>query len=178
VSFGPAIFFARRILGIRSGGSDGGRSEIVLGSRYLRGAVIGVALSIVPLVVVLIVSDGMIEGITARYIEVGTYHLQAQPLVVVDGRELEEKTALLRKSPGIKAAFPEYQGYGIAMAGARTAGVAVRAVDPSFLADSSRVTSSSSGKGSGAKESRLVRRWVMALKRRMSSELLSLCSPT
>jgi lipoprotein-releasing system permease protein len=97
--------------------------------------VIGVALSIVPLVVVLVVSDGMIEGITARYIEVGTYHLQAQPLVVVKDRELETKAALLRESPGIKAAFPEYQGYGVAIAGSRTAGVAVRAVDNSFLTD-------------------------------------------
>jgi lipoprotein-releasing system permease protein len=135
VSLGPALFFARRVLGLRSRGAEGRGSERALGSRYLRGAVIGVALSIVPLVVVLVVSDGMIEGITARYIEVGTYHLQAQPLAVVDSRELEGKAALLRGSPGIKAAFPEFQGYGVAIAGARTAGVAVRAVDPAFLAD-------------------------------------------
>jgi lipoprotein-releasing system permease protein len=97
--------------------------------------VIGVALSIVPLVVVLVVSDGMIQGITARYIELGTYHLQAQPLVAVEGRELEAKAALLRELPGVKSAFPEYQGYGVAIAGSRTAGVALRAVDASFLAD-------------------------------------------
>jgi lipoprotein-releasing system permease protein len=135
VSLGPALFFARRILGLRSRSTEGKRPENAPGSRYLRGAVIGVALSIVPLVVVLVVSDGMIEGITARYIEVGTYHLQAQALVGVDGRDLEERAALLRESPGIKAAFPELQGYGVAISGARTAGVAVRAVDPAFLSD-------------------------------------------
>ena len=32
-------------------------------------------------------------------------------------------------------AFPELQGFGVAIAGARTAGVAIRAVDPSFLGD-------------------------------------------
>ena len=36
----------------------------------------GIALSLVPLIVVMEVSTGMIEGITARLLEVGTYHLQ------------------------------------------------------------------------------------------------------
>jgi lipoprotein-releasing system permease protein len=135
VSSGAALFFARRILGLGARGGTLGRSDDAPGARYLRGAVIGVALSIVPLVVVLVVSDGMIQGITARYIEVGTYHLQARPLVVVDGPGLEERAAALRALPGIKAAYPEYQGYGVAIAGSRTAGVAVRAVDASFLSD-------------------------------------------
>jgi lipoprotein-releasing system permease protein len=136
VNSGAAFFFARRILGLRRKGRSGTSAEDAPGARYLRGAVIGVALSIVPLVVVLVVSDGMIEGITARYIEVGTYHLQAQPLIVLKGGELEEKAALLRRVPGIKGAFPEYQGYGVALAGAHTAGVALRAVDSAFLEES------------------------------------------
>ncbi len=45
-------------------------------ARYLRGAVLGIAVSLVPLIVVMEVSTGMIEGITARLLEVGTYHLQ------------------------------------------------------------------------------------------------------
>jgi lipoprotein-releasing system permease protein len=137
----PALFFAQRILGLRARGLPGGgaRPEDAPGRRYLRGAIIGVALSIVPLVVVLIVSDGMIQGITARYIEVGTYHLQAQPLVVVDQQALEDAAALLRAQPGISA-FPELQGYGVAILGSRTAGVAVRAVDPSFLKDPGTAT--------------------------------------
>jgi len=104
-------------------------------SRYLSGAVFGVALSLVPLIVVLVVSDGMIEGITARYIEVGTYHMMAEPTVVVELAELAERAQALRSQPGIKAAFPEFQGYGVAIKGKKTAGVALRAVDPSFLDD-------------------------------------------
>jgi lipoprotein-releasing system permease protein len=129
VSGGPALFFARRILGLRS------RDEEKPGRRYLRGAVAGVALSLVPLVVVLVVADGMIEGITARYIEVGTYHLQAQPVFILGDGKLEEGAALLRTRPGIKAAFAERQGFGVAIAGSRTAGVALRAVDEAFLSD-------------------------------------------
>ncbi len=48
--------------------------------RHIKGAVIGIALSLVPLVIVLEVTDGMIEGITRRYIEVGSYHYQARDL--------------------------------------------------------------------------------------------------
>jgi lipoprotein-releasing system permease protein len=127
VSNGAALFFARRILGFRDNGSRG--------TRYLRGAIVGVALSMVPLVVVMVVSDSMIEGITDRYIEVGTYHLQVKPYFAVGNEELEEKASLLRKLPGIKSAFPELQNPGVAIMGSRTAGVALRAVDDSFLED-------------------------------------------
>ena len=89
-----------------------------------------------PLVVVLVVADGMIEGITARYIEVGTYHLQAQSLYVVTGEELKAKVEALKGKAGIKAVFPESDSYGVALFGGRSSGVELRAVDPSFLADS------------------------------------------
>jgi lipoprotein-releasing system permease protein len=134
VSLGPALFFARRILGLRSGKALKVRGDNPQGRRYLRGAVLGVALSLVPLVLVLVISDGMIQGITSRYIEVGSYHLQAQPVVVLDPGELERDAAALREQPGILA-FPELQGFGVAIAGSRTAGVAIRAVDSSFLDD-------------------------------------------
>jgi ABC-type transport system, involved in lipoprotein release, permease component len=125
-----SLFLARRFVGLDSGG--GGEAP---GRRYLRGAILGVALSIVPLVIVLIVADGMIEGITARYIEAGTYHLQAKPLEITGLSDLEDTAARIRqKLPGYSA-FPEYQGYGIAIAGSKTTGVAIRAVDPAFLKD-------------------------------------------
>ena len=111
MSLGPTFYFAGRILGFRSHGMPTGakRSRRAWGRRYIRGAILGVALSIVPLVVVLIVADGMIQGITARYIEVGTYHLQAQPLIVVDQETLNTAVLALDKKPGMLA-FPEFQG--------------------------------------------------------------------
>ena len=45
-------------------------------SRSLLGAILCIALSLVPLVVVLTVSDGMIEGITSRIVELSSYHMQ------------------------------------------------------------------------------------------------------
>ena len=38
------------------------------GGRYLRGAAAGIALSLIPVIVTLIVADGMIRGITDRYL--------------------------------------------------------------------------------------------------------------
>jgi ABC-type transport system, involved in lipoprotein release, permease component len=142
VNFAPAAFFAARMLGLdaRRGretrdGENAGGSSSYRGRRYLRGAATGVALSLVPLVVVLVVSDGMIEGITARYIEVGSYHLQAQSYYVVTADELNQQAEKLRAQKGTIAAFPEVDSYGVALLGSRTAGAQVRAVDPNFLED-------------------------------------------
>jgi len=123
-------FLARRILAGRDGRGGEGR-----GRRYLRGAVLGVALSLVPLVVVLVVADGMIEGITARYIETGTYHLQALPLQRGSLGALDDAAASLRALPGLLGAFPEMQGPAVAVAGEKSSGAAIRAVDPAFLDD-------------------------------------------
>lgn len=128
--FLPAAAIARRILVGRSLPGD----ELP-GRRYLRGAVLGVALSLVPLVVVLVVADGMIEGITARYIETSTFHLQARPYFRQTPAELSARAAELATLPDISAAFPEAQGPAIAVAGSRSSGALIRAVDPAFLSD-------------------------------------------
>jgi len=73
VKAGPVLFLAlRNILGRRSDERD-------LARRTLRGAVLSVAVSMVPLIVTLVVADGMIQGITSRYIELSSYHIQCVP---------------------------------------------------------------------------------------------------
>ena len=70
--------------------------------RHIRGAVLGIALSLIPLVIVLQVTDGMIEGITKRYIEIGSYHFQAKNI-----RGIYDNTAAdnLKKHDFIDNAF-------------------------------------------------------------------------
>ena len=76
-------------------------------ARYLRGAVIGIAISLVPLIVVMEVSTGMIDGITARLLEVGTYHLQIALPPDTDDRETGGKRGVdLRPCPGWWRPFP------------------------------------------------------------------------
>jgi lipoprotein-releasing system permease protein len=97
--------------------------------RRIRGAVLSVALSLIPLIVVMEVSDGMIQGITARYLELGTYHLQA-----IAGRDVELRADSLvpriRELPGVNLAVRERQGVALAYSTQGRGGVTIRAVSP------------------------------------------------
>ena len=97
-------------------------------SSRIRSAVWGIGLSLVPLVLVLEVSDGMIRGITDRFLETSTYHLQA---IHVGSGEADSQALAegLRAIPGVVHAWPERQGIALASTGAGRLGVSVRAVD-------------------------------------------------
>jgi lipoprotein-releasing system permease protein len=104
--------------------------------RYLRGAVAGIALGLVPLVVVMEVSTGMIEGITARLLEVGNHHLQATLPAALGTDELVAAARTVEKLPGVRAATPERQATVLLALATRTTGVTLRCVDPvSFARD-------------------------------------------
>ncbi|MDR2897774.1 MAG: ABC transporter permease, partial [Spirochaetaceae bacterium] len=53
----------------------GGGSKASNARKSLVSAVFGIGLSLIPLVVVLVVSDGMIQGISSRLSELSSYHL-------------------------------------------------------------------------------------------------------
>lgn len=103
--------------------------------RRVRSAVLSVGLSLIPLIVVLQVSEGMIQGITARILEVGTYHLQ----VLGPAREhpIEEADLLskLRSMPTVLSVTEEYQGIGLAYGKGISAGITIRAIPPVVWAE-------------------------------------------
>jgi lipoprotein-releasing system permease protein len=101
------------------------------GGRYLRGAALGIALSLIPIVVTLIVADGMIRGITDRYIELGTGHLRLRRYF--DSGESPGDAA--RNIPGVRGIWRERQGIGIVLGAKGKTGVAIRAVDGDFFAE-------------------------------------------
>ncbi len=123
MKIGASLFVAFRYLLGR--GREGGR--------YLRGAAFGIALSLVPIVVTLVVADGMIRGITERYLELGTGHLE------VYGRggrgEIAAEAPAIEALRGVRGAWPERQGLGILVGMGGKSGATVRAVAPGFLAD-------------------------------------------
>lgn len=102
---------------------------------YLGGAALGIGLSLVPLIVVLEVSDGLIAGITRRYLEVGSYHLQVglpsgAAAGAARGRLLDDLAARLELGLGRGTiAARERRGVALAAAGARRQVVTVRALD-------------------------------------------------
>jgi lipoprotein-releasing system permease protein len=96
-------------------------------SPHLLGSILGIALSLVPLIVVLEVADGMIEGITRRFLEVGTYHAQVV-LPMASAETLEATAAALRAQPGVQYALVEQQGLGLAAGPKGRSAVTIRAV--------------------------------------------------
>lgn len=114
-------------LGLRTFVSRRGRI-----SNLLFGSIIGIGLSLIPLVVVLEVADGMIEGITRRYLEVGTYHLQVSLAGDANLESYEILAEQLRKRSGVTRVITERQGMGLLYTDSERGAVTVRAVPPSL----------------------------------------------
>lgn len=106
--------------------------------RRLVSAILGVALSMVPLVLVQQVAEGMIAGIAIRFIETGSYHLQAVSRTP-PGPELATTLAQLRETTGVRLALPERRGFGLLYAEGGRSGVSLRAVPPEWWTDDPRV---------------------------------------
>jgi lipoprotein-releasing system permease protein len=120
---GAAFFIALRYLWGRA--HEGGR--------YLRGAAAGIAVSLIPIIVTLIVADGMIRGITDRYIELGTGHLQVFDSFSAEDDEYAIDT--LKAHEELRGVWIERRGMGVLVGKRGKSGVTVRSIEPSFWED-------------------------------------------
>ncbi|MFP4363423.1 MAG: FtsX-like permease family protein [Spirochaetia bacterium] len=98
--------------------------------KQVRSALFGVALSIIPLIVVLQVSDGMIEGITSRFIELGTYHIQAVPIGSMTPEQIQGNINRIAETEGVRSVFQELQGIGLVYSENGRSGTTIRALPP------------------------------------------------
>jgi lipoprotein-releasing system permease protein len=105
------------------------------GGRYLRGAAAGITLSLVPIIVTLIVADGMIRGITDRYLELGTGHLRVYNLLNTAGTIPDHVIEDVLALPGVRGAWLEQQGIAVLHGPAGSKGATIRAVDKTFWED-------------------------------------------
>jgi lipoprotein-releasing system permease protein len=122
-----ALFIALRYLTGKRGGG-----------RYLIGAAFGIALSLVPIMVTLIVADGMIRGITDRFLELGTGHIQVwENLRSTRGGSpaIEDAAETIREDPRVRGVWAETQGLGIILGFKGRTGVTIRAVESGFWQD-------------------------------------------
>lgn len=100
--------------------------------RSLMGALLCIGLSIVPLVVVLTVTNGMIEGMTERLIGLSSSHLEA--LVARNSRNIVSSKAFqnfadeIKKAEGVTNAYPQVSLTALAGGKKERAGAQVRAV--------------------------------------------------
>ena len=83
----------------------------------------------IPIVVVLEVSSGMIEGITRRFIEVSSFHLQAGTYGGTEGEIDDQILTAIESLEGVKSAVPFVQGQGLLYSRESRSGVQIRGVD-------------------------------------------------
>jgi len=100
--------------------------------RRVRGAVLGIALSLVPLVLVLEVANGMIEGISSRFIETWSSHVQLVGPSSDDPAALEAIAGKVVAAGLAVQAFPEVQGLGLLKGSTAASGATIRAVSPAM----------------------------------------------
>ena len=103
------------------------------GGRYLRGAAAGIAVSLVPIIVTLIVADGMIRGIMDRYLELGTGHLQV--FNMFDPGNIEDSIDTILAMDGVLGVWPEQRSMGVLVGKKGKTGATVRAIAPDFWED-------------------------------------------
>lgn len=123
----PALLLmvARLFIGRRDAGGNRDQAR-----KALAGAILSVAVSLIPLVTVMQVADGMIQGISERFVELGTYHARIIPFASSD---LEAARAAAAAAPGVSGAWMETQTVGVVFANGRREGAAVRGVEAGFL---------------------------------------------
>lgn len=127
-----SITLAFRFLGIGSGRS------VSNARKSLYGAIAGIGISLVPLITVLVVSDGMISGISERIIELSTSHIrvtdytgQANDLAALQG--LADGILKNDLTGRIVYSQPERQGLALAVGKKGRGGATIRAVEPSYF---------------------------------------------
>ncbi len=108
--------------------------------KSLMGAIACIALSLIPLVVVITVSDGMIEGITGRVIGLSSFHMQVTQTTTFKSTEenfevLENVAGQVRELPGVVSTFIERSGSVLAAGKKGRSGASLRAVEETFFTD-------------------------------------------
>ncbi len=138
MNFFLALKLALRYLGLNTD------KTVSNARKSLFGAVWGIGISIVPLIVVLVVSDGMIKGISSRIIELGSGHMQLFDLRAIPRTRSAAKAQLesaLRVFDSIKTEeiagctgmWLQREGTGLLIGKKGRSGGTVRAIDPNYF---------------------------------------------
>ncbi|MGP1520716.1 MAG: ABC transporter permease [Treponema sp.] len=134
-----SIIFALRFIGIGSNKSHSNARLSLLGASF------GIGISIIPLIVVLVVSDGMISGIATRTIELGTGQVQVidmQPSSYFPNCEnelgLKAKIKKELKDPYFVDAWVQREGQGLLIGKKARSGGVIRAIEKDFFIENEK----------------------------------------
>lgn len=101
-------------------------------TRPLLGSILGITLSLIPLVVVIQISDGMIRGITERTLETLSYHFQTYPYTDISIDDMIVQSEEIEKLDFVRNSTVEKQGFGLAYSPQGRGGITIRSVEPDF----------------------------------------------
>jgi lipoprotein-releasing system permease protein len=99
------------------------------------GAILGIGISLIPLYIVLFVSNGMIQGITDRYLETKTSHLQMNLPFDFDASQRNALIQDVSRIPGVISTFFEIDGIGLAASQNGSTSAQIRGLDGAVLHD-------------------------------------------
>lgn len=133
MTFKSSVLYAARIFFSRPG------AERSNGKRSLLGAMMCIGISLVPLVAVLVISQGMIDGITGRMIGLSSQDLQVRVSSYseeIDSLEnMDAFSERLADVDGVLGVIPEMQGMALAAGNGIRTGSTVRAVRKNIFSD-------------------------------------------
>ncbi len=129
MNFKSSFLFARRILFSKSSG-------VSVAKKSLSGAVLCIGISLVPLVAIITISNGMMNGITERLVSLSSSHLEAV-CYSKNAQVLEEASLAAKSVPGVTAAYPMISCPAMAMSGKKRCGVTLRALPKNIFEEDS-----------------------------------------
>lgn len=113
------------------------KSNVSRGTKSLFGAMICIGISLIPLVAILTVSEGMIDGITHRMIELSSHDLQ---ISAEDSdwqkssyQEIKNFSQKLEEIPGIQKSYPEISCSALVAGKNYRSGAYIRAVEKNLF---------------------------------------------
>jgi lipoprotein-releasing system permease protein len=127
MSIKTALLFAMNIFRSRNKGSNEFR-------HHMLSSILGIALSLIPVIVVLEAASGMIEGITSRFLEFDTFHFQARLFYDLDQAQRQKIIDEVKTVPQVTGVIVERQGLGLIFSGSKKNIVNVRAVPADLYA--------------------------------------------
>lgn len=103
------------------------------GQRSLLGASLCIGISLIPLIIVLCVSNGMIDGMTERIIGLSSGHLQAYVASGINetssAEQFKEYSDYIKTETALKNAFPEVSISALAASNSFRSGIQIRGMD-------------------------------------------------
>ncbi len=130
-----SLLFAYRLIFPRTGLKSNARKSLI-------GACLCIGISLVPLVMLLTVSNGMIEGITSRLIGLSSAHISCS--LDNENKNIQSEEALfsicndiLKNVKGVEQVYPEVRGVALAASAKGRTGASIRAVSETIFTENS-----------------------------------------